>query len=235
MTDTLTTTAPYELRPSTIDAARRHVTQRALRESWTEADLDDMLAMLGLDEPAVDEVEATPEPAPEPEPAPQPEPCDPWFEMLDVLDETGAQRHYIDRWIEAGHIAYTALRQPSGAVVPARLGVNNSGNRRLWTRGDIARACRMWHLFETWRKPREWSITTADCAAIARMGHLQDLDPVLARTVQWDRIATAARDAALAEPDLPIRREALGELATRAANIATELGGAHSDITPERS
>ena len=168
------------------------------------------------------------------EPAPEPEPYDPWFTMPDVLDETGAQRHYIDRWIESGHIAYTALRQPAGTVVPARLGVNNSGNRRLWTRGDIARACRMQHLFVTWRKRREWSITTADCAAIARMGHLQDIDPVLARTVQWDRIATAARDAALAEPDLPIRREALGELAVRAANIAIELGGAHVDTTPER-
>ena len=233
MTDTLSVDAPYQLYQSTIDAARRHIWRRASAEAWTDQALDDMLAMLGLDEAPAPEVVA-PEPEPVVEPAPEPEPYDPWFTMPDVLDETGAQRHYIDRWIESGHIAYTALRQPAGTVVPARLGVNNSGNRRLWTRGDIARACRMQHLFATWRKAREWSITTADCAAIARMGHLQDIDPVLARTVQWDRIATAARDAALAEPDLPIRREALGELAVRAANIAIELGGAHVDTTPER-
>ncbi len=224
MTDTLSVDAPYPLRESTIDAARQHIWRRASAEAWTDQALDAMLAMLGLDEAPVPEVEA-PEPEPVVEPAPEPEPCDPWFTMPDVLDESGATRHHIDRWVESGRVSFTAVRHSTGRVVP-RDGACGTGSARLWTLGDVARACRMQHLYERWHRTKAMGLSIDDCAAIAAMGHLADLDPELARRVDWSRVAVAANAASETRYDFVIWRGALSDLAVRAAAIAIELGGA---------
>ncbi len=96
-----------------------------------------------------------------------------------------------------------------------------SGCRRLWSRGDLAAACRIAWLIAHQRTLR---LDTPTCATISRLGHTADLTPTLRDSAPWALLADLAAIGATHPPyrDCTIWPDALRDLAQRARTIAEE-------------
>lgn len=213
------------VRPETIAAARRCITRQATRAGWTPADITDVHTILGIDEPALPTLAVEPAQQPEPaipKPNPAPEPVAPvWFDALDVIAESGSTRNFVDYLVKSGHLIVAASRTPSGTIAPAH---GRGHGTRLFTRGEVAIACRIAHLNTAWRRSGA-GMTLSDLTQIARAGHASDLPLGLLRSVDWLTVAAKARDAAATRPGWLIWREALLDLSGRALTV-------HVDTTP---
>lgn len=226
------------LATETRSRARRLIHRRAHDEHWTDTALDDILTMLGLDQP-------TPQPTPEPPTPPSTlaatapadtDDDDGWWSTTDVRAEADIPAGTLDSWLKHGLLTHTAFREPGGTITPVADRIpSNARPRRLWTLGDVHAACRM-----SWLATHRHTLGRLDlrtCAALARMGHTTDLTPTTLTTVPWRHLA----DLALAAEPLPgwpghltesIWQTAIHHLGRRAHTIAEDLTDHTREQTP---